>query len=289
MIPQISQVYQRREETMTSKAVRKLNTSLPQVRQTANKRHWLELAEYASLGASALGSLAVAFSGQAFYGVAPLTLALSLSVANRYRFEQQKLIAPSPEIAEVRQSIDKMEKTAVAIIVKLRKQLSADIESLRQQILTANRPEGFDPIDFEQQLLSLGQSVSSLQEIVASALVEVRQQVSQELETLSVPESPDLAPIRAAVLQLETVTKELTDNAMRQTDWEVLNTRFLLIQEEITSLQNNLSTVADESESEEDLSLLVDKISRIEQEQEKIVKPHLKRLIAVVKQLQKNE
>jgi hypothetical protein len=289
MIPQISQVYQRREETMTSKAVRKLNTSLPQVKQTANKRHWLELAEYASLGASAFGSLAVAFSGQAFYGVAPLTLALSLSVANRYRFEQQKLIAPNPEIAEVRQSIDKMEKTAVAIIVKLRKQLSADIESLRQQISTANRPEGFDPIDFEQQLLSLGQSVSSLQEIVASALVEVRQQVSQELETLSVPESPDLAPIRAAVLQLETVTKELTDNAMTQTDWEVLNTRFLLIQEEITSLQNNLSTVADESESEQDLSLLVDKISRIEQEQEKIVKPHLKRLIAVVKQLQQNE
>jgi hypothetical protein len=81
----------------------------------------------------------------------------------------------------------------------------------------------------------------------------------------------------------------LTDNAMTQTDWEVLNTRFLLIQEEITSLQNNLSTVADESESEQDLSLLVDKISRIEQEQEKIVKPHLKRLIAVVKQLQQNE
>lgn len=288
MIPQVSQqVYQRREDTMTPKAVRKLDPSLPKVRQTANKRHWLELAEYASLGASALGSLAVALSGQAFYGVAPLTLALSLSVANRYRFEQQKVVSQDPEIAEVRRSLEKMERTTVAIVVKLRQQLSADIDSLRQQIVAIPRSENFDSIDFEQQILSLGQSVSSLQEIVASALIEVRQQVSAEVQARSIPEAADIEPIREAIAQLQSMTKHLTENALTQEDWKVLNSRFLLIQEAIAALQNDVQTIS--PQPGEDLSLIAAKINRLEQEQQEVLKPHLKRLIYVVKQLQQTE
>lgn len=288
MIPQVSQqVYQRREDTMTPKAVRKLDPSLPKVRPTSHKRHWLELAEYASLGASAVGSLAVALSGQAFYGVAPLTLALSLSVANRYRFEQQKVVSQDPEIAEVRRSLEKMERTTVAIVVKLRQQLSADIESLRQQIVAIPRSENFDSIDFEQQILSLGQSVSSLQEIVASALIEVRQQVSAEVQARSIPEAADIEPIREAIAQLQSMTKHLTENALTQEDWKVLNTRFLLIQEAIATLQNDVETIS--PQPEEDLSLIAAKINRLEQEQQEVLKPHLKRLIYVVKQLQQTE
>ena len=287
MIPQVSQqVYQRREDTMTPKAVRKLDSSLPKVKQTSHKRHWLELAEYASLGASALGSLAVALSGQAFYGVAPLTLALSLSVANRYRFEQ-KVVSQDPEIAEVRRSLEKMERTTVAIVVKLRQQLSADIESLRQQIVAIPRSENFDSIDFEQQILSLGQSVSSLQEIVASALIEVRQQVSAEVQARSLPEAADIEPIREAIAQLQSMTKHLTENALTQEDWKVLNARFLLIQEAIATLQNDVETIS--PPPEEDLSLIAAKINRLEQEQQEVLKPHLKRLIYVVKQLQQTE
>ena len=286
MIPQVSQqVYQRREDTMTPKAVRKLDSSLPKVKQTSHKRHWLELAEYASLGASALGSLAVALSGQAFYGVAPLTLALSLSVANRYRFEQ-KVVSQDPEIAEVRRSLEKMERTTVAIVVKLRQQLSADIESLRQQIVAIPRSENFDSIDFEQQILSLGQSVSSLQEIVASALIEGRQQVSEEAQARSIPEAGDIEPIREAIAQLQSMTKHLTENALTQEDWKVLNTRFLLIQEAIAALQNDVQTVSTPGEN---LSLIAAKINRLEHEQQEVVKPHLKRLIYVVKQLQQTE
>jgi hypothetical protein len=65
------------------------NSILPKtVFSSLKQRHWLELAEYVSLISSAVGSGVVALSGQAFYGVAPLTLALSLNVANRYRLEQ---------------------------------------------------------------------------------------------------------------------------------------------------------------------------------------------------------
>ncbi|MEB3340882.1 MAG: hypothetical protein VKJ25_08920, partial [Okeania sp.] len=58
------------------------------VNPMSDKKHWLNLAEYACIFGSALGTLGVAFSGQVFYAVAPITLALSLNVANRYRLEQ---------------------------------------------------------------------------------------------------------------------------------------------------------------------------------------------------------
>ena len=57
------------------------------VKPTFYKKSWLNLAEYASIVISAFGAFGVAVSGQAFYGVTPLVLALSLNVANRYRFE----------------------------------------------------------------------------------------------------------------------------------------------------------------------------------------------------------
>ena len=81
MLNPVSQPYQKRENTMTQRAVRKPKPSVGnQLRQSFPQRHWLELAEYASLAAFGVGSLAVAVSSQAFYGVAPLTLALSLNV-----------------------------------------------------------------------------------------------------------------------------------------------------------------------------------------------------------------
>jgi hypothetical protein len=283
---QLSQPYQQREHTMTQRATRKPNASpTNHLRQTFPKRHWLEFAEYASLAASGVGSLAVAVSGQAFYGVAPLTLALSLNVANRYRFEQQVRVYQNSEITEVQKSVNKIEKTAVTVIVKLRKQLSADIVSLRQQMAAMPRHEGFDSsIDIEQQLLSLGQSVASLQEIVASAVIDVRQQVREQLQDLSVGQPADLEAVKQAIEQLQSATKRLAETSITQDDWEGVNTRFLEIQKVIANLHDQLQAQAHESEP--DLSVMQAKIHRLEQEQQEVVKPHLKRLISVVKQLE---
>ena len=48
-------------------------------------KRWLERAEYASLGLSALGTVAAAVSQQIAYATTPLVLALSLNVINRQR------------------------------------------------------------------------------------------------------------------------------------------------------------------------------------------------------------
>ncbi|MEG4580656.1 hypothetical protein QUA71_13740 [Microcoleus sp. MON1_C5] len=271
---------------MTQRAVRKPKPSVAnRLRPSFPQRHWLELAEYASLAASGVGSLAVAVSGQAFYGVAPLTLALSLNVANRYRFEQQVRVHQHSEMAQVQKSVNKVERTAVTVIVKLRRQLSADIAALRQQMATMPRAEGFeDSLDIQRQLLSLGESVASLQEIVASAVLDVRQQVSEQLQDLSVDQRANLQAVEQAIEQLQSATQGLTETSITRDDWEVVNTRFLEIQKVMANLQSQLQAPAHQSTA--DLSIVQAQIHRLEHEQQEVVKPHLKRLISVVKELQ---
>ncbi|MEG3908301.1 hypothetical protein Q5691_00230 [Microcoleus sp. w1-18aA5] len=271
---------------MTQRAVRKPKPSVANhLRQSFPQRHWLELAEYASLAASGVGSLAVAVSGQAFYGVAPLTLALSLNVANRYRFEQQVRVHQNSEMAQVQKSVNKVEKTAVTVIVKLRKQLSADIAALRQQMAAMPRAEGFEEsMDIQRQLVSLGESVASLQEIVASAVLDVRQQVSAQLQDLSIGQQANLQAVEEAIEQLQSATQGLTETSITRDDWEVVNTRFLEIQKVMANLQSQLLAPAHQSTA--DLSLVQAQIHRLEHEQQEVVKPHLKRLISVVKELQ---
>lgn len=273
---------------MTPKAMQKLNPSLSQdLRQRLYQRHWLEWAEYASLAGSALGSLAVALSGQAFYGVAPLTLAVSLNVANRYRFEQQVRLSQDADIAEVQRSVEKMERTAVTVIVKLRQQLSTDLELIRQQLAVIPRLEGFDAIDIEEQLLSLGQSVAALQEIVANVVLEVRQQVNEQLQALAVTGSGDLDPLSQAIAQLQSTTKRLEESALTQADWEMVNTRFLTLQEAIATLQNDLQVLGHERQP--NMEEMQAQIDQLEQQYREVVNPNLKRLISVVKQLQPPE
>jgi hypothetical protein len=287
MLQQLSQPYQPRENTMTQRAIRKPNPSATKhLRPTFPQRHWLEFAEYASLAASGVGSLAVAVSGQAFYGVAPLTLALSLNVANRYRFEQQVRVYQNSELVAVQKSVNKVEKTAVAVIVKLRKQLSADIASIRQQMATLSRNEGFDSsgVAIEQQLLSLGESVVSLQEIVASAVIDVRHQVREQLQDLSAGQPINLEAIEETIEQLQSATQRLAETTITHDDWEGVNTRFLEIQKVIANLQSQVQ--AQPRQPLPDLSTVQAQIHRLEQEQQQVVKPHLKRLISVVKQLE---
>ncbi|MEG4444954.1 hypothetical protein QUB47_22985 [Microcoleus sp. AT9_B5] len=273
---------------MTQRAVRKPKPSVANhLRPSFPQRHWLELAEYASLAASGVGSLAVAVSGQAFYGVAPLTLALSLNVANRYRFEQQVRVHQNSEIAQVQKSVNKVEKTAVTVIVKLRKQLSADIAALREQMAALPRAEGFeDSIDIQRQLLSLGESVASLQEIVASAVLDVRQQVSEQLQDFREGQPANLQAVEQAIEQLQSATQGLAETSLTRDDWEAVNTRFLEIQKVMANLQSQLQAPAHQSTG--DLSIVQAQIHRLEHEQQEVVKPHLKRLISVVKELQQN-
>ena len=210
--------------------------------QTLYQKHWLDLAEYACVVGSAVGALAVAAWGQAFYAVAPLTLALSLNVANRYRFEQQMQLSQNSEVAAVQKSVEKLEKNAVKVILKLRQQLSTEIESVREQLSS----KLIKPVDTEiqQQLDALEYSASSVQKNLAA----------------------------------------VDKKALTTDDWEVVNGRLLVIEEAIANLQRDMEILA--KQTQPDISQMQAKIDHLELQNREVVKPHLKRLITLVRQLQ---
>jgi len=44
------------------------------------EHHWLDLAEYGSIGVSAIGSVAAGLSGQVLFAATPITFSLALNV-----------------------------------------------------------------------------------------------------------------------------------------------------------------------------------------------------------------
>jgi hypothetical protein len=72
--------------------------------------NWLKLAEYASVAGSALGTLAAVFSGQILYAAAPLTVALSLNLVNRQRFEEQIREGNKSAIADVHTVVESIHR-----------------------------------------------------------------------------------------------------------------------------------------------------------------------------------
>lgn len=72
--------------------------------------NWLKLAEYASVASSALGTLAAVFSGQIIYAAAPLTVALSLNLVNRQRFEEQMRESNKSAIADVHTVVESIHR-----------------------------------------------------------------------------------------------------------------------------------------------------------------------------------
>jgi hypothetical protein len=245
---------------------------------TLKQRHWLELAEYVSLASSAIGSGVVALSGQAFYGVAPLTLALSLNVANRYRLEQQTY-QNQIEIVQVQDSVEKLEKNTVKVVMGLRQQLLQEIQSLQQKLEAFPTTEALDSAYRAKQVAALGQSVTSITENIALALEEIREEFRQELQTFSSTETAHLESLAVNVRELQDVAHELRNNAVTQEDFQG---RFLEIQDVINQLQQEKSGQS----ASDDLSLIQTRLDELTQEHQEVIKPHLRRLLSVVKQLQ---
>ncbi|SKB11216.1 conserved hypothetical protein [Planktothrix sp. PCC 11201] len=261
MFPPASSAHPNRP-AITSSPMPMPNSILPKtVFSSLKQRHWLELAEYVSLISSAVGSGVVALSGQAFYGVAPLTLALSLNVANRYRLEQQTH-QNQIEIVQAQDSVEKLEKNTVKVVVGLRQQLLQEIQSLQQKLEAFPTTEALDSAYRAKQVAALGQAVTSSTEHISLALAEIRAEFRQELQTFSSTETAHLESL--------------------QVDFQG---RFLEIQAVIDQLQQEKSG---HPVSDLDLSQIQTRLDELTQEHQEVIKPNLRRLLSVVKQLQTN-
>lgn len=77
-------------------------------RQMVSEYHWLDLAESVSIAASAVGTVVGALSSQVVYAAAPLTVALSLNLANRYRLDENTEQYTKAAITDVRNVVESL-------------------------------------------------------------------------------------------------------------------------------------------------------------------------------------
>ncbi|MBW4493570.1 MAG: hypothetical protein KME26_10900 [Oscillatoria princeps RMCB-10] len=250
---------------------------------TPKRRDWLELAECAALGVSALGSIVAAFSQQVFLAAAPLTIALFLNFVNRSRIPQQAELAELPAANKNTSNFD----------------ASTDDEFFP----FPPPPELFDSPGVGTEIAEIRRSVESLQESTAAAAVEVRQYLAQQLQALSPAAPVDLSPIYQALSEVRFVTQRLENTALTEQDREEINVQLLLLGEAIAQLKNTTADWQqrwyDSSNSSQlqggpapraaadhpQIADLHRRVQQLEQKNQEIVKPHLQRLLKEVKRL----
>ncbi|MCT7957609.1 hypothetical protein [Laspinema palackyanum] len=160
--------------------------------------------------------------------------------------------------------------------------------------------------------LNLSNRMRSQQETAqqtTSAIADVRQMVDS-LQTAIRQQPPvekvNLHPLHEAISQLQTITQRLQKTAVREDDWETVNVRLLLMQEQLDQLatppQAELE-FANSSRTEETLPSSVNlaefqfqiqtemepltrRVKTLEQQNKQIVKPYLQRLTQAVKKLE---
>ncbi len=257
--------------------MQKIEPSFSALTDSSNQRNLWEVAEYASLIGSAVGTLLAAASQQVVFAAAPLTLAVSLNFLNRSRIAQKT--EPS-DIASLRSHNDSSRGGAPVPALP--------IFPAAQSLSTTA---------IEQEIAELRESLSSLQENTAAQVEDVYQYVDDSLGGMN------LNAVRSALRELRSSAERLEKTALNEQDWETFNVRFLLIEEAIAELQAIAASQPQPSVAPADLSQFAEafallraeqqtqnaelqhRLAQLEQKNRAIVKPYLQRLVADVKQL----
>lgn len=139
------------------------------------------------------------------------------------------------------------------------------------------------------EISELQKTVSKLEKNTVKVILKLRQQfateielVRQELEHLSPSQVEQIVAIEQDWQEMVAIAQN--PESQNLVDWETWNTRLMLLEEAIANLQSQWETSIDEKNS--DLADVQTKLQEMEDQNEEIVKPHLKRLISIVRQLQ---
>jgi len=261
------------------------DASYPALSISPNQPDWLELAEYASIAGSAIGTIAAGLSGQILYAAAPLTAALSLNLANRQRFEQKMQYKANSAIAEVQAAVECRSQQVQRLPGEL-VELDTTVSDLKQKL----------------GILESG-AIADLQGAVAS--LERQAQAlpadSQELYTM--------------LSDLQQKLRILENSALREHDWENVNVRFLLLDEKLTEVKTITAELQERSNEvdldqiqgslkqlqdlldrpkidtgmlQTEIHRLQNQVSELQRQNQEIVKPYLQRLTRAVKKLSEN-
>ncbi|MDQ2096059.1 MAG: hypothetical protein QQW96_00195 [Tychonema bourrellyi B0820] len=256
--------------------------SFPALRNSSNQRDWLEVAEYASIAGSAIGTIVAGLSGQIIYAAAPLTAAIALNFVNRQRFEKQVQQKANSAIAGVELAV----------------------KSLQQQVQTL-------PTEYKELHVLVSDLQQKLRNLESHTLADVHAAVqSLQQQVQAFPAQSEQLYSMLGQLQQQLVSLE--NSALRELDWENVNVRFLLMNEKLTEVKNITAELQERSHEVDlnqiqgtvrQLQVLVDRptidvatiqtemqqlreqVEKLQRQNQQIVKPYLQRLTRAVKQL----
>ena len=195
------------------------------------KRHWLDIAEYASLVGLGVGSVASFATSQVVYASAPISLLVLLNLANRNRFEQET-------------------QSNLAIAVNdIDQRLAQHVELLNQQILSLPTPEMMGSL--KKSMLTRNRELS---ETLSAEMKQIQQDLQNRLDSL---QQRDIEGIRGEVRQLRDYYNQLCDSMVQMTTRlhqvspsarvDELDSAIAQLRSEAAHLQTSLQILSDQT------------------------------------------
>jgi len=219
------------------------------------KRHWLDIAEYASLVGLGVGSVASFATSQLFYASAPISLLVLLNLANRNRFEQET----QSNLAIATSDIDQ--------------RLSKHVELLNQQILSLPTPEMMGSL--KKSMLTRNREVS---ETLSAEMKLIQRDLQARLDSI---QQRDLESMRGDVRQLHDYYTQVCDSMVQITTQlhhvstsarvDELDHAIAQLRAESIYLQTNLQILSDQTKPT--LHSLQEQVNRLHQQFHKLPPP----------------
>lgn len=254
--------------------------------QELGEHHWLDLAEYGSIGASAIGSIVAGLSGQMLFSATPIVFALTLNVLNRHRVELQTRVQNTATIAEMNQIVDSLQNTVQSLppahrfqdlegTVTRISETVANIEEFLEKTSPQTGP--MDLITIQKEFAILRRGIMRLRDHTEATLGNVQQSMIN-----------DIYGLRQAISSLQVSQNQGVSSVAIQTEVAQLTQGFSELQTQLQNISNFPATqTVDIEPLQQQILELQQQVCQLQQQNKEIVKPYLNRLTRAVKHLNK--
>ncbi len=262
--------------------------------QELGEHHWLDLAEYASIGASAIGSIVAGLSGQMLFSATPIVFALTLNVLNRHRVELQTRVQNTATIAEINQIVDSLQNSVQSLPPAHRFQdlegtvtrISETVANIEQFLEKTSPQTGpMDLITIQKEFAILRRGIMRLRDHTEATLGDIQQSMMNDIRGLR----QAIASLQAFqnLSQNLSQNQEVSSLAIR-TEVAQLTQGFRELQTQLQAISNfPTNPTVDIEPLQQQILELQQQVCQLQQQNKEIVKPYLNRLARAVKHLNK--
>ena len=240
---------------MTTNRMTPTITGLARRLEELSQHHPLDLAEYAALGASAVGSAIAGIYQPALLAVTPLALALGLNIRNRHRIEFETRMQHSATIAELYEMVQSLQASLEELppeertrqvegTVARQSEAIAQIQDFLER--TSPQSGSMDPATIQKEFAIVRRAITRLRDHTESQLSDLQATLTKEIES-----------VRSLAIQGGPEPPQMLEAAPASTE----------VMAEIQKLNR--------------------RVGKLQQQNREIVKPNFQRLIKTVKRLEK--